>query len=35
MLLVFAPLGALLLIAGVGMAGLGLVLALVGRVRRG
>ena len=34
MLLVFAPLGALLLAAGVGMAATGLVLALVGRVRR-
>lgn len=34
MFLVFAPLGALLLAAGVGMAVTGIVLALVGRVRR-
>jgi len=34
MLLVFAPLGALLLVAGVGMAATGVVLALIGRVRR-
>ena len=34
MFLVFAPLGALLLVAGVGMAGTGMVMALVGRVRR-
>lgn len=34
MLLVFAPLGAVLLAAGVGMATMGVVLALVNRVRR-
>ena len=34
MLLVFAPLGALLLVAGVGMALTGIVFALAGRVRR-
>jgi uncharacterized small protein (DUF1192 family) len=34
MLLVFAPLGALLLVAAVGMAVAGVVLALIGRVRR-
>lgn len=34
MLLVFAPLGALLLAAGVGMAATGVITALVGRVRR-
>ena len=34
MLLVFAPLGALLLAAGVGMAATGGILALIGRLRR-
>jgi len=34
MLLVFAPLGALLLVVGVGMAAMGILLAVVGRVRR-
>ena len=34
MFLVFPPLGALLLVAGVGMAAMGILLALIGRVRQ-